>query len=72
MDRILKLMENGVYYGEYDNTIPYSVAYETAQLRENMLNWFPFEGEKELPIYVMAMVQLFLFYVGHLEKCLCL
>ncbi len=48
MDRILKLMENGVYYGEYDNTIPYSVAYETAQLRENMLNWFPFEGEKRI------------------------
>ena len=48
MDRILNLMENGVYYGEYDNTIPYSVAYETAQLRENMLNWFPFEEKKRV------------------------
>lgn len=48
MDRILNLMEKGVYYGKYDNTIPYSVAYETAQLRENMLNWFPFEKKKRI------------------------
>lgn len=43
-EMLLPQFEDGVYYGTYEN-LHYETAYHTSKLRENLINWYPFEKE---------------------------
>lgn len=47
IEMLLPQFEDGVYYGKYEN-VCYETAYHTSKLRENLINWYPFNKESSI------------------------
>lgn len=73
VNKLLPYFEDGTYLGNYQN-VSYEAAYHTSKLRENLINWYPFNKKASVLVLSCGMGALIPYlckntaYVTVLEK----